>query len=110
MFWWFKKKTVDESKEDARIDEIRALLFPPLVTEEHNEQTYHVDRSIDANLAAALVDLEEGYSDDITEESIRNALKVLEKVRRILVTTSDIPADATYLVVAPPDIGLTDGP
>ena len=108
MSWWFAKKPEPEPKEDERIAMVRSLLFPPLVTETHDEQTYHVDRSIDANLNAALVDLEEGYVDDITEESIRNALRVLEKVRRILVTVEEVPAEATYLVVAPPQIGLTD--
>jgi len=108
MFWRGKRVDPDRIEDSAKLDALREILFPRLVTETRAGETYHVDRSVDANLNAVLLDMQDGLVDDITENTVRDVMRALVKARDILVRESDIPEGATYLVVAPPCDGLTD--
>ncbi|MGZ4849774.1 MAG: hypothetical protein ACXV2C_00110, partial [Candidatus Bathyarchaeia archaeon] len=82
MFKWFK--TDPKSEAELKIEELIQLLFPPLVVEERDGHKFHVDNSADANLEAALIDLEEGHNDRGAQNTIRKIADRLFEARKIL--------------------------
>jgi hypothetical protein len=75
---------INTDAED-KLDDIKRILFPPLVNkvdEENGETiTYVVDYAVDTNLEAALTDLEDGINDDQVRDTIKVVLSKLVSVR-----------------------------
>lgn len=105
MFGMFSVKKKDETPADVKIEEIKNILFPPLeMRHTTNEQTgeelkYHIDYSVDSNLESALADLEEGYNDKTTQNTIRDAANKIYKIRELLEAHMEISKEASYIVV-----------
>ena len=98
MFKWFKDspKTIAEQ----RIEAIVALLFPPIdVTTDGEGNKFHVDYSADANLEAALIDLEYGHNDQVTQNTIRKVADKLYEIRKMLDIYNELDEEAKYYVV-----------
>lgn len=99
----FFKRKHQYVPDDERLRQIIAILFPPLVTEELPDGTkIQVDYSVDSNLDAALIDLEEEQNDEVTRNTIRKCAKCLYKVRQILEAQQQIDLEAKFLMVDTP--------
>ena len=103
--WKIKKKI--ETPADQKLEQIKNLLFPQLVTEEeiNNDGTiikFHVDYSVDSNLDAALIDLQEGHNDEVVQGTINEVVKKLIEVRRLLEAYAKMDPEAKYIIVENP--------
>ena len=84
---------------DEKIDQIIKLLFPPLdLQTDKNGDKFHIDYSIDTNLEAALMDLEDGHNDAASQKTIRNCTDRIIKVRQILEAYREISNDVKYFI------------
>lgn len=102
MSRWFQKAPVDVpvNKAEASLAEIQKLLFPPLeLKTDEQDRSYHVDKSIDGNLYAILLELEEGVNDEITQNTLKSVLSSVTKIREILNIYNDMNPEAQYLIV-----------
>lgn len=102
MFNWFKKK--DVTPADLKLEQVKNLLFPPLTLEteigkEGEIFKFHVDYSVDSNLDAVLIDLQEGHNDEVAQSTINEAIKTLIKVRILLGAEQEIDKEAKYIIV-----------
>lgn len=103
---WKKKKKI-ETPAELKLEQIKNLLFPQLITEEElsNDGTimkFHVDYSVDSNLDAALIDLQEGHNDEVVQGTINEVVKKLIEVRRLLEAYAKMDPDAKYIIVENP--------
>lgn len=103
--WTVKKKI--ETPADQKLEQIKNLLFPQLTTEEElgNDGTimkFHVDYSVDSNLDAALIDLQEGHNDEVVQGTINEVVKKLIEVRRLLEAYARMDPEAKYIIVENP--------
>lgn len=103
--WTVKKKI--ETPADQKLEQIKELLFPQLTTEEElsNDGTilkFHVDYSVDSNLDAALIDLQEGHNDEVVQGTINEVVKKLIEVRRLLEAYAKMDPEAKYIIVENP--------
>lgn len=99
MKFFGMKKPTDKTVAEVKLDQIRDILFPPC--ERHTDKQgvkYQVDFSVDMNLDAALTDLEEGYNDPTSRETIKKVANRLYQVREILDAYQEL-TDADYLIV-----------
>lgn len=95
MFW--KKKYVPD---DERLLKVINILYPPLEVARTPDGTkYHIDYSIDSNLDAVLLDLQEGNNDAACQKTLESCIRKLNEVRRILEAYAVMDDDAKYLVV-----------
>ena len=97
--WPFKqpKPVIIRQKELQYIVE---LLFPNLITEELPDGTiFQIDRSIDSNLGAALIDLQDGKNDQIVQKTLNGVLNRLIEVRKILQAYPELDIRAKYIIV-----------
>lgn len=108
---WFDRllqrdKVEDELIEDARavhevlstadailLRKIAEILFPRPMQHEENGVRFLEDRSIDMNLDAVLTDIEDGYTDERVQKTIRDAVTSLIEVRRLMQVNADVPPD-----------------
>ena len=102
-FPWKVEKKV-ELPSDKKLEEIKKLLFPQLQLHERMDETgnkikFHVDYSADSNLDAALMDLEEGNNDQVTQKTIRGIIDRLNQVRRLLEAYPQLNEEAKYIIV-----------
>jgi hypothetical protein len=79
------------------------LLFPELVEKEHDGQIFLTDYSIDSNLYAVLLDLEDGTNDEVTRETIRKCYERLQSARALLQADHIIKRESGYLMVDTPN-------
>lgn len=103
--WKIEKKI--ETPAEMKIEQIKALLFPPLELNEEmgkdgNVIKFHVDYSVDSNLDAALMDLQEGNNDRTTQNTINDVTKRLIQVRKLLEAYASLDKDAKYIIVDNP--------
>lgn len=103
--WKIKKKI--ETPAEQKLEQIKELLFPQLTTEEElsNDGSlikFHVDYSVDSNLDAALIDLQEGNNDEIVQGTINEVVKKLIEVRRLLEAYARMDPNAKYIIVENP--------
>lgn len=103
--WKITKKI--ETPAEQKLEQIRELLFPQLTTEQElsNDGSlikFHVDNSVDTNLDAALIDLQEGNNDQIVQETINEVVKKLIEVRRLLEAYAQMDPEAKYIIVENP--------
>ena len=89
---------------EEKLELIRKILFPePLkqteVNESGEEQLFHIDYSADLNLDAALNDIEDGFSDETVQKTIKDVSSRLYKIREILDEHVTFSPDINYFVV-----------
>lgn len=102
---WFRKLFRIERKDPAteaelKLQQISNILFPPLHTQTTPDGAkYQVDYSVDSNLDAALIDLEDGNNDKVSQKTIRSVANKLFKVRKLLEAYSEIDPESKFLVV-----------
>jgi len=95
-----KPKTPAEEK----LEKVINMLFPPLELREDKEgRNYHIDYSVDANLEAALNDLEEGFNDEASRKTIKGVADRLFEVRQYLEVMNELNKKAEYLLVDDPN-------
>lgn len=105
MPWKVEKKI--ETPAELKLEQIKNLLFPPLELNEEmgndgNVFKFHVDYSVDSNLDAALMDLQEGNNDPVTQGTINDVVKRLIQVRKLLEAYAKLDKDAKYIIVDTP--------
>ena len=97
MFKIFKMKP--QTPADVKIEKVIELLFPPLkLHTDKDGNKFHVDYSIDTNLEAALMDLEDGHNDAASQKTIRNVTDRIIKVRKLLEAYREIDNEAKYFI------------
>lgn len=102
--WPFTVKKKIETPSDFKLEEIKNILFPPLeLKEDYSKEgdtiKYHVDYSVDMNLDAVLIDLQEGHNDSVSHNTINNVINRLMKVREILEAYRELDENAKYIIV-----------
>ena len=97
MVSWFKAKPV--IVREGEMQQLADLLFPPLVTQTNGEDIFQIDYSVDSNLDAALMDLQDGNNDAVTQKTITGVVKRLNKARKILQAYPELDTRAKYLLV-----------
>jgi hypothetical protein len=105
MPWKIQKKI--ETPAELKLEQIKTLLFPPLELNEElsndgSIMKFHVDYSVDSNLDAALMDLQDGQNDEVTQGTINEVTKRLIQVRKLLEAYAQIDKDAKYIIVDNP--------
>ena len=94
----FKRETV--VVRDTEVQKAVDLLFPDIQLVKEEEGEYYVDRSVDSNLYAALVDLQEGVNDEVVQNTIKHVIKTLEEARKLLkAEQKPMGTDANLLMV-----------
>jgi hypothetical protein len=101
-FWKVEKKI--ETPADQKIEQLIKLLFPPLQLKEHPQEDgskikFHIDYSVDSNLDAVLMYLEEGHNDPVSRKTISKVIERLNEARRLLEAYAQIDTDAKYIIV-----------
>ena len=69
---------------DVQVEKIKNLLFPELIFEKSNNETYIIDRSMLSLLTAVLVDIKENNIDAHTINNITDSISVLLKIKELL--------------------------
>jgi hypothetical protein len=100
--WKIEKKI--ETPADQKLEQIKTLLFPPLELKEQLSETgskikYHIDYSVDSNLDAVLMDLEEGHNDPVARKTISKMVGKLNQARRLLEAYAELNEEAKYIIV-----------
>ena len=96
--WTVEKKL--RSPEEEKLFQIKNIMFPPLTKEkDFNGDMLYVDSTIDINLHSVITDLEDGYNDKTTRDTLRDILKRVEEVRRVLQVLSEFDPAAKYIIV-----------
>lgn len=92
-----------KSAADLKLQKISQILFPETKVFERVEDgekiKYMVDYSIDNNLYAVLIDLQEGNNDQACQNTINKCIEALNKVRDILEASMYLEKDARYIMV-----------
>jgi hypothetical protein len=102
-FPWTVQKKID-TPDQEKIEKIKNLLFPPLVLKEEMAKDgqmmkYHVDYSVDSNLDAVLMDLQEGHNDPVCHKTLNTIISRLNNVRILLDAYAQIDSEARYIIV-----------
>jgi len=100
--WKVEKKPLTTAEE--KLEEIKKLLFPPLelreeVSSDGEIMKYHIDYSVDSNIDAALMDLQDGHNDPVVHSTLNKAVSRLNKARKILEAYAVLNKDAKYIIV-----------
>ena len=97
MFKFLKPKP--NTPSDKKIEDVINILFPPLALfTDKNGDKFHVDYSVDTNLEAALMDLEDGHNDAACQTTIRRVVDRIIKIRQMLEAYREIDKDAKYFI------------
>lgn len=99
MMWPWKVVKRIETPADKKLEEILNLLFPKVELRSAEDESYYIDSSIDTNLDAALTELQEGYNDEVTRDTINKCIKKLIQVRNILGVNDSLDKDSKYGIV-----------
>lgn len=87
---------------DDALERVTELLFPTPEEKDKDGITMVIDYSVDANLQAALIDLEDGTNDQVVRETIRKCIARIQEVRAVLEADHQINEKARYLMVDVP--------
>lgn len=94
------------TEAERKVQEVINILFPPLRIEEDSDGEekikYMVDSSIDNNLYAVLIDLQEGINDDNCQKTLNSCITALNKVRTLLEAYMQLDEEAKYIIVESP--------
>ena len=102
MFSWFRFKTPELPKTEPEkiLEQIESILFPALKTEEDKSgKIYHIDSSVDSNLYAVLVDLQEQYADESVIKTVKEIHDRMYSVRELLNKFNVLDENAEYIIV-----------
>lgn len=107
-FHWTVKKKV-ETPAEIKLEQIKELLFPQLELNEELSQEgqlvkFHVDYSVDSNLEAVLMDLQEGYNDESVQKTVNTVIKRLIEVRKLLEAYAKFNPESKYIIVDNPKV------
>jgi hypothetical protein len=92
-------KSKPTTTADIKIEQVIKLLFPPLdLHTDKNGDKFHIDYSVDTNLEAALMDLEDGHNDAANQKTIRNCTDRIIKVRQLLEAYREIDNEVKYFI------------
>ena len=84
-----------------QLDDIKQILFPAFETTTTDEgQIIQIDYSADSNLEAALSDIEDGYSDETVQQTIKNVIDRVYKIRKLMNVWQEIKAETQGIVIA----------
>ena len=102
MPWKIKKKINTPAEE--KLEQLKLLLFPYRRLEDDfcsdgTSLKYHIDFSVDSNLDAVLVDLQEGHNDQVVHNTVNSVVKKLIEARRLLEAFAEIDHSAKYIIV-----------
>jgi len=98
MFKFLKRPA--ETIQDQRIEQISDILFPKLEVQMDSEgNEYHVDSSVDTNIDSIITDIEDGYVDSNTLNTLRNIYDKLSKIRRILDADQELDENIRYIML-----------
>ena len=95
---FFTKKKLPTADSDL-LEQISSILFPPLKLEENDGTKFHIDYSVDSNLDAVLMDLQDGNNDAVAQNTISKVIARLNRVRKLLEAYPEIHPDAKYIMV-----------
>jgi hypothetical protein len=95
---FFKKKKLPTADSDL-LDQLSSILFPPLKLEENDGTKFHIDYSVDSNLDAVLMDLQDGNNDAVAQNTISKVIVRLNKARKLLEAYPEIHPEAKYIMV-----------
>ena len=92
MINWFKNKKVDIQTHteprtylQKKLNTISDSLFPKYETKRDSSGVkYHVDSSVDMNLEAVISDIEDGYVDKNTIQTLKAIAQKINEVRAVL--------------------------
>jgi len=100
MFGWKIVRARPSTPAEDKLEQIANILFPPLLNKTSSAgDKYQVDFSVDSNLEAALLDLEDGNNDKTCQLTIRTVANKLFQVRNMLEAYAQIDPEAKFLVV-----------
>jgi DNA-binding transcriptional regulator GbsR (MarR family) len=92
-----------QTPSDELLEQLKQILFPPLKLQTANKDgkiiKYHIDYSVDSNLDAVLMDLQEGYNDQTAQKTINGVVNRLNKARKLLEAYAELDKDAEYIIV-----------
>ena len=102
--WPFKIERKITTPAEERLEQIKNILFPPSELNEELDKDgsmfkWQVDYSVDMNLDAALMDLEEGHNDPAVHNTIKDISKRLSSVRDLLEAHMELDPEAKYIMV-----------
>ena len=100
----FQIKRKPATPAEEKIEQIKNLLFPPLALNEEMQKDgefikYHIDYSIDSNLDAVLMDLQDGNNDPACHKTLSSVIERLQKIRRLLEAYAELDSEAKYIIV-----------
>jgi CYTH domain-containing protein len=110
MFTWFKFKKYETPKTEPEkiLEQIESIMFPPLRTKvDESGKTYHIDASVDSNLYAVLVDLQEQYADDSVINTVKEIHDRVYSIRELLNKFNTLDENAEYIIVEDIETGKT---
>lgn len=97
MFSMFRTKKIER---DPVLQQVVDLLFPGIELTKDEDGEYYVDRSVDTNLFAALVDLRDDRNDQVVHDTIDSVIAKLREARKILEAEQEkIGKESNLLVV-----------
>jgi hypothetical protein len=97
MFKIFRKKP--ETPSDILLEQIKNILFPPIETHIDKEgNKYHIDYSVDTNLDSVLIDLGEGYNDEVSQNTLKKINNRISEIRKLLDFQQQLEDDAKYVL------------
>lgn len=100
--WKIKNKPLTSAEE--KLEEIKTLLFPPLEVQQEVGSDgkiikFHIDYSVDSNIDAALMDLQDGHNDPVVHSTLNKAVGRLNRARKILEAYAVLDKEAKYIIV-----------
>jgi len=100
--WKVQKKVFTPAEE--KLEQIKDLLFPPLLLKEEMGKDgqsikYHVDYSVDSNLDAVLMDLQEGHNDPACHKTLNTIITRLNNIITLLEAYAKLDSEAKYIIV-----------
>jgi hypothetical protein len=97
MNWFWKKKKTSRVNE---LEIIASILFPQYTTETTPQgEFFHVDYSTISNLECVLSDLQDGYNDLNSQNTINYVIKCLIQVRTILEAYPELDTRVKQIIV-----------
>jgi hypothetical protein len=105
MFGLWKIERKPATPAEEKLDRIKEILFPPNKLEEEIDPKtgepfkWQIDYSVDMNLDAVLIDLQDGNNDPAVHNTLKNITKRLMEVRELLEAYMELNPEAKYIMV-----------
>lgn len=95
---WFLKKKV-ETPAEILLEQIQEILFPAPDKRKEDGIEWYLDSSVDSNLYAAMIDMDDGKTDVITRDTIKKCHDKLYEVRKLLNKFHELDTNSKYVLV-----------